>query len=136
MTYLRFAASSLPGQVGRDFANGCRQSDGRDGHITYGPYFSAEPASYTAGFYIRRTGPVVAQSFAMDVCAGGLDVLAERPVRHGDLFDDMFMLVPIKFDLTIPTNLIEVRLLISAAITIEIQSLVIFSDVHRSWGGL
>lgn len=133
VTHWRFDASSLPGQVGTDRPNGSRLSDGRSGHISYGPYFSADPGLYVAGFYLRRTGEPQNRTFQIDVLAGG-EELAHRSVLHSDLFDDIPTLVYLNFELREPTQRIEVRLYVDENITLEIQSLLIFKTPSRSWG--
>lgn len=133
VTHWRFDASSLQGNVGTDRPDGSRLSDGRSGHITYGPYFSGEPGRYVAGFYLRRTGGPVDRAFQIDVVAGD-EQLAHRAVLHSDLFDDIPMLVYINFELRHPTQGVEVRLYVDESIMIEVQSLLVFRTHPRSWG--
>lgn len=136
MTYLRFDAASLPGQVGKEGPNGTRLSDGRSGHISYGPYFHGDPGIYVAGFYMRRVGAAVDRNFELDVLAGGTQVLGRRSVSHADLFDDLPTLVYMTFEILEPTDRIEIRLYAEADVPVEIQSLVIFTVESRSWSGL
>jgi hypothetical protein len=134
VTYLRYDASSLLSNVGIDGPNGSRLSDGRSGHISYGPFFDAQAGKYTAGFYIRRIGPPVEQTFQFDIFAGSEHMLAERSVRHSELFEDIPALIYLDFELAEPTARLEARLYIAENLNIEIQSLVIFSSPARSWG--
>ena len=133
LTHWRFDASSLPAQVGADRPNGNRLSDGRSGHISYGPYFSGDAGLYVAGFYLRRTGEPLERTFQLDVVAGD-EKFASRSVLHSDLFDDIPALVYLNFELRQPTDRIEVRLYVDESITIEVQSLLVFKTSPRSWG--
>ncbi|GHH16842.1 hypothetical protein GCM10008023_21330 [Sphingomonas glacialis] len=135
MNYARFDAASLPGQVGKDGPNGTRLSDNRSGYISYGPYFYGEPGLYIGGFYMRRTGAVVDQSFVVDV-VGGAEEFAQKSIPHGDLFDDVPSLVYVNFELLEPTDGIELRVYVDEGVSIEIQSLVIIKTPQRSWGGV
>lgn len=135
MKYARFDAASLPGQVGRDGPHGTRLSDNRSGYISYGPYFSGEPGLYIGGFYMRRTGAVVDQSFVIDA-VGGDEELARKSIPHRDLFDDVPSLIYVNFELREPTGRIELRVYVDEGVAIEIQSLVVMKTPARSWGGV
>lgn len=136
MTYLRFDASSLPGQVGMDRPNGSRVSDNRSGFISFGPYFSGDPGIYVAGFSVRRTGEPTSEPLMMDVCVASGPELARRSISHGDLFDDVATLVYVDFEVREPSDRIEVRLLVDASAAVEVLSLVIFKRPSRSWGSI
>lgn len=136
MTYLRFDAASLPGQVGQDGPNGSRISDNRGGFISYGPYFSGDPGIYVAGFSVRRTGEPASEPLIMDVWAAGKQEFARRSVSHSDLFDDIATLVYVEFEVREPTDSIEVRLFVEASAAVEVQSLVIFRKPPRTWGSI
>lgn len=136
MTYLRFEGSQLPGHVGDDTASGTRQSNGQAGYLMYGPYFSAPAGRYSAGFYIKRVGLPVHLNFDLDLCAKGVDQLAQRSFCHADLFEDLATLVALDFDLSEPTHGIEMRVYVEAETNIEIESVVVFSRQARTWGAL
>jgi hypothetical protein len=136
MTYLRFDAVSLPSNVGKDGANGARLSDGRGGHISFGPYFEADAGAYVAGFYVRRIGRPAPSKIGLDILANGKHELARRTIRHAELFEDIPTFVFTTFAVTDRIASVEARLHVEADGDVEVQSLVVFSTPVRSWGGL
>jgi len=134
-SYLRFDGNSLPCGVGTDGPNGTRISDGRSGHICYGPYISLDPGHYIAGLYIRLLPGSAAGSIDIDVVIGGGDGLNHKALSTKTLFDDTPSFITVDFKLDREAQGIEVRAYVHAGILIEITELVVFSTRERNWGG-
>lgn len=131
--YLNFNGASLPGVVGRDNEEQCRISDGKAGHISFGPYFSADPGQYVAGFYIRRIGSPRADTINLDVFANGQKILIEKSIKDSDLFEDFATFVSLPFQLSERVDGIEVRIYVNEGVMIEIQELLVISTKQRMW---
>jgi len=134
-TYQKYAAVTLPCHVGRDVEGGVRQSDGRAGHISFGPYLTVEPGTYFAGFYLRALPGSSAGMIDMDVLAGSAGVVAQRTVSSASLFEDTTSLVALEFTIHELAPGTEVRLFVHENVLILVDELVIFSRAVRSWGG-
>lgn len=133
ISYLRVDGASLPSVVGRDDENNYRVSDGQAGHLSFGPYFSAEAGKYIAGFYMRRLGAPMPGRVDIDVFANGAMILALKQLAHGDLFDDIATFVDLPFSLDKRTDRIEVRVFVHPDVRIEIQELAVFATSQRAW---
>jgi hypothetical protein len=134
-TYIRYAASTLPSNVGSDSERGTRLSDGRAGHVSFGPYLTLEPGVYCAGFRLRSQQGCLPGQIDMDVSAVGIPSLAHRSFTADGLFEDTSSLLHMEFSVAERVEGLEVRLYAHENVLIEIEELVVFSLQTRNWGG-
>lgn len=135
VSYLRYDGASLPCGVGKDGPNGSRMSDGRAGHLSYGPYFSLPPGKYVAGFYARLLPGSREGTVDLDVAIAGGTNLVHRTIPTRQLFEDTPSFVTVKFALDAPANGVEVRLFVHDGVLVELDELVVFSTRPRNWSG-
>ncbi len=134
-TYIRFAGSTLPSNVGTDSNRGTRLSDGRAGHVSFGPYLSLDIGDYCAGFRVRKLPDSHLGQIDMDVAAVGYPSLAHKSLAVDTLFRDTSSLLPMEFYVPERAEGIEVRLFVHEKVLIEIDELVIFSRHTKGWSG-
>jgi hypothetical protein len=132
-SFARFDGSALSHVVGIDCEGNARRSDGKAGHLCFGPYISIEPGDYVAGFYIRRLGPPQPHPIDMDVFADGTAKLTEKRILHSELLGTVAGLLPMDFRVAQRISQLEVRLYVPADTLIEVRELVIFRTRFRSW---
>ncbi len=134
-TYIRFAGATLPSNIGTNSEHGSRLSDGRAGHISYGPYLSLERGDYCAGFRVRRQPDSKPGHIDMDVFATGYPSLAHKTLSAEVLFEETLSLVPMEFHVPNRAEGLEVRLFVQENVLVEIDELVVFARQTKGWGG-
>jgi hypothetical protein len=132
---MRFDGATLPCAVGTDGPDGSRMSDGRAGHICFGPYCTLEPGAYVAGFYMRALPGSAVNSVSCDVFAAGREALAFKSISTDALFEDTLTLVSMEFDLDTRVEGIEIRAYVQDGVLVEVAELVVFSKRPRTWSG-
>lgn len=133
--YASFDGSTLPGAVGDDLQNGSRISNGRAGHLCFGPYVTLDPGTYVAGYYVRKLPGSDLGQIDFDVFVSGRQVLAHRTVSTETLFEDTPSFLTVHFQLEERAERTEVRLYVHHGVLVEISELVVFSTRARNWGG-
>lgn len=134
-TYIRFAGATLPSNVGFDSERGSRLSDGRAGHISYGPYLKLEGGEYCAAFRVRRQPDSQGGQIDMDVSASGHPSLAHKTLMVEALFESTSSLIPMEFEVPERAEGLEVRLYVHENVMVEIDELVVFSRQTKGWSG-
>ncbi len=133
--YLRYAGSALPSSVGVDGPDGTKLSDGRAGHLSFGPNVTLKAGDYVAGMRLRSLSRNGGGALEMDVYSAQTEILVSRRMTTKNLFEDTVSLIPLEFSLENLTSGLEVRLHVENGVLIELSELVIFSRNARSWSG-
>ena len=135
VAYACFAASDLGKGVGLDGANGRRRSDGRPGHLCYGPYITLGPGLYTAGFYVQRSASAEEGEIEVEVCNDqGRRVFGSRTEPVKDLFASISGLVHVDFAIDAVERECEIRLRVPPRVAIEVSRAVLFRRDLMRWG--
>jgi hypothetical protein len=134
-SYARFDGATLPRAVGSDLDTGSRVSDGRAGHLCFGPYATLDPGTYVAGYYVQKLPGSARGQIDFDVFVSGREVLAHRTVSTDTLFEDTQAFLTVEFTVEERAERTEVRLYVHHGVLIEISELIIFSTRPRNWGG-
>jgi hypothetical protein len=133
--YARYLASELLKAVGEDVGDGRRKSDGRPGHLCYGPYINIGPGRYAAGFYVQRGPGEPEGEVRIDVCAEhGKRVLARRSAPVKELFSSVDGLLSLDFSVNAVERGCELRLHVSRNARVEVAEAVLFRVDLASWG--
>ena len=134
-SYLRFAGASLPGSVGSDVPGGARISDGRAGHLSFGPHVSLEPGRYIAGFRLKKLPNCQAGRITVDVYSPATGVLSSNFVYSSELFEATSSLNHLEFSLDQTAHQLEARMYVQEGIMVQLDELVIFAQDSRGWDG-
>lgn len=112
-----------------------RRSDGRAGHISFGPYLSLKPGQYAAGFRVRRLEGSASRDVTIDVFSPSHSIIAYNRTNAADLFEDTLSLLVLEFEIDEAADATEVRLYVEAGVLIEVDEMVVFGRKQRNWGG-
>jgi hypothetical protein len=132
--YFRYAADTLPFEVGAAETGQMRRSDGNQGYLSFGPYAALEPGSYVAGFHLRDVGSSNDNAVVVDVIAGngaGMLAVKRHPVKK--LFNDLSSFVFLSFEAETQLEDVEVRLFVEDGVIVESEGLTIFRCDERRW---
>lgn len=135
-SYSRHDGATLPGIVGVDRPDGARISDGRGGHLCYGPYVTLDPGRYVAGYYLRLLDHSADGTIDLDVLVPDQGVVAGKSVAARSLFRNVPTFVTMTFEALQRSERVEVRLYVHPGVLVEVSELVMFSCRTRNWGGI
>jgi hypothetical protein len=121
--------------VGIDGPDGTRRSDGRAGHLSFGPHLTLQPGKYVAGMRLCKLPGSAGGPIDMDAYSTQLGILAHNRIAAQNLFEQTVSLVPLEFSIEALTSAIEVRLHVDRDVLIELHELVVFSRVASNRGG-
>ena len=121
---------AVPPHVRTTFEDGCEVVLGhhQEGNILFGPYHTLPAGSYCATLWLR-SGPGRAQgkprregSITIDVCSGGSQKIhAVQSVRPMMLSDQWFDPVDVRFNLSDPASLVEIRVTVAGMANLSLK---------------
>lgn len=133
--FFRFSGSVLPTAVGVPGPNGALSSDGRVGHLSYGPYVRLDAGRYIAGVRLKKLPKCGPGRIDFDVYSPGTDILCSRSVYASELFESTSSLVHLDFLLEEAVTQLEVRLFVQESVLVQQDEIVLFSHDVRGWNG-
>lgn len=132
---MRFAGSVLPSGVGSEGPFGSKRSDGRAGHLSYGPYIRLEPGRYVAGVRLKKLPECGAGRIDFDVFSPETQILCAKKIYASELFEGTSSLIHLEFSLESALSEVEVRLYVQQGVLVQQDEIVVFSKDARGWNG-